>query len=128
MLAVGLISGASHAFEEVHELRGHGETSLVWGDENMDKRISNTVKVFRFFGLAGKMSQVQFGVWISSIIILTYLQISHNYYGMPLPNVKACFKTRNPVPANAVVEVNEEVQVQFDNKVDVVCVKCGEEP
>jgi hypothetical protein len=120
MLAVGLISGASHAFEEVHELRGQGETNLVWGDEDMDKNISNTVKVFRFFGLSGKMSQVQFGVWISSIIILTYFQISHNYYGKPLPSVNACFKTRNPEPV--AVGVNENTEEIELGKVDVLCV------
>ena len=123
MLAVGLISGASHAFEEVHELRGQGETSLVWGDEDMDKNVANTVKVFRFFGLAGKMSQVQFGVWISSIIILTYFQISHNYFGKPLPSLKACYKTREPGPVNA-VEVNEGVELDKVDVYAVVCVKC----
>jgi hypothetical protein len=123
MLAVGLISGASHAFEEVHELRGQGETSLVWGDEDMDKNVANTVKVFRFFGLSGKMSQVQFGVWISSIILLTYFQISHNYYGKPLPSIKACFKTRNLEQLNA-VEVNEKNEEDEFGKVDVMCVKC----
>ena len=123
MLAVGLISGASHAFEEVHELRGQGETSLVWGDEDMDKNVANTVKVFRFFGLSGKMSQVQFGVWISSIILLTYFQISHNYYGKPLPSIKACVKTRNLEQLNA-VEVNEKNEEDEFGKVDVMCVKC----
>lgn len=32
------------------------------------------------------MHTVEFVFWIGSILTLTYLQISHNYYGNPLPD------------------------------------------
>ena len=32
------------------------------------------------------MHTVEFVFWIASILSLTYLQISHNYYGNPLPD------------------------------------------
>ena len=119
MLAVGLIAGASHCFEEVHELREMGETELVWGDKKMDKRVANTVKVFRFFGLAGKMSEVQFGTWITAIILLTYLQISHNYFGIPLPSLRnpcPCFCAQIPTP---VAEEVDELEKEATEKEEV---------
>ena len=32
------------------------------------------------------MHTVEFVFWIGSILVLTYLQFSHNYYGNPLPD------------------------------------------
>jgi len=75
MLAVGLFTGAAHAFEEVHEMKYESESPLIWGAEEMDPVTYNVVKVFGFFGLRGKFSAVEFAVWMGSIIVLTSLQV-----------------------------------------------------
>jgi len=81
MLAVGLFTGAAHAFEEVNEMKYGKETGYVWGGEDVDPEVNDVVKVFRFFGLRGKFSEVEFGVWMGSILGLTFLQVWHNVYG-----------------------------------------------
>jgi len=109
MLAVGLFTGSVHAFEEVSELRGTGHTDLIWGDEDMDKNVNNTIKVFGFFGLRGKFSAATFGAWISSIVLLTYIQIRHNYYGLPiLPFVDRFTRSAN--------KNNEDSKMNDDQK------------
>lgn len=91
MLAVGLITGAVHAFEEIAEMKGEETTPLVWGSEDMDPDTNNIIKVFGFFGLYGRMSAAMFATWLGTIIILTFFQLYHNYYGHPLPSLRRCF-------------------------------------
>jgi len=81
MLAVGLFTGAAHAFEEVNEQKYGSESPYIWGNEDIDTNTNNIVKVFKFFGLRGKFSAVEFSVWMGSIIVLTSLQVWHNVYG-----------------------------------------------
>lgn len=87
MLAVGLFTGAAHAFEEVHEMRGAGEeTPDVWRAD--DDRLKQAISVFAFFGLKGSFTALQFVAWIGSAAFLTFLQMWHNYYGKPIPSIK----------------------------------------
>jgi len=102
MLAVGLFTGAAHAFEEVHEMKYETESPLVWGEEDMDPETNNVVKVFRFFGLRGKFSAVELAVWLGSIIALTSLQVWHNVYGRSFN----CFAF--PRSSDCEIEMQEE--------------------
>lgn len=86
MLAVGLFTGACHAFEEVHEMTGGGETPYVWQAKDEDTK--NTIDVFAFFGLKGNFTALQIVAWVICLITLTALQMHHNYYGHALPNWK----------------------------------------
>lgn len=86
MLAIGLITGAEHSFEEISEMRGTGETPTVWLATS-DTALK-VVGVFGFFGLTGHFTAAQFCTWIGSMMILTYFQISHNVYGHALPFTK----------------------------------------
>lgn len=108
MLAVGLYTGSAHAFEEVSEMRGATETPFVWGNDELSANTQAVVKVFGFFGLRAKFTAVEFSVWMSSILVLTGLQVWHNVYGKEIPSIKSCF-TRTAINSNEIdmIEDNE---------------------
>lgn len=87
MLVVGLFTGSMHAFEEVHEMTYGIETPFVWGSDETTTTTNSVVKVFGFFGIRGKFTVLEFVSWLSSILVLTFFQIYHNYYGNPLPKL-----------------------------------------
>ena len=94
MLAVGLFTGSMHSFEEVRAMREGIETPFVWGNDQTSETTNSVVKVFGFFGIRGKFSTLEFVAWMVSIIVLTTFQISHNYFGIPLPSIKALCKSK----------------------------------
>ena len=94
MLAVGLFTGSMHSFEEVREMREGIETPFVWGSDETSDTTNSVVKVFGFFGIRGKFSALEFAAWMLSILVLTSFQISHNYYGIPLPSPKALCRSK----------------------------------
>jgi len=98
MLAVGLFTGACHAFEEVEEMRGGEETPYVW--ESKDEETKNTVNVFAFFGLKGNFTALMIVAWVITLIGLTWLQMHHNYYGHALPNLKKIIGCAKDIKTN----------------------------
>ncbi len=86
MLAVGLFTGACHAFEEVHEMEYESETPKVWESKNANTK--NTIDVFSFFGLNGNFTALQLVAWVVSLLALTAMQLYHNYYGYALPSFR----------------------------------------
>jgi len=135
MLAVGLLTGAAHAFEEVHEMKYEAESPFVWGTEDIDPDTNNIVKVFGFFGLRGKFTAVEFAIWMGSIITLTILQVSavsfvasyvydeldtssllqvwHNVYGRSLNCFAGAF---SPTSASGGGDIELEIQEEQDDQ------------
>jgi len=79
-LSVGLITGAARSFEEVYESEHEEETSgLIYDYGDTEK--GDALSSLEFMGISGHMTVLTLIVWVGSILLMTFLQIWHHYFG-----------------------------------------------
>lgn len=83
LLAIGLITGCVEAFEKVSDSNGTGKAPAVFSFAE-DSKADGVINVLRFIGLEHKSTVAALVTWVIAAIVLTYLQIRHNNYGLPI--------------------------------------------
>lgn len=83
LLAMGLITGATRAFEEVYaESHDDATTPLIYDLEHTVT--GDALTSLKFLGVSDFLTVLQLLVWCLAAVILTALQIRHHYYGQEL--------------------------------------------
>lgn len=92
LLGIGLITGSVEAYEEVSDLNGTVEALAMFSCAKNSK----TGGVINIFGFKNKFSIAALITWVIAVIVSTYLQIRHNYYGLTdLRGYRCCSRKQN---------------------------------
>lgn len=79
LLAMGLLTGAVHSFEEFHEARGGEMSYVIWYLKDVNSKA--VAKSFGWMGMQYEMTIACLLTWIFSGLYISLLQYLHNYKG-----------------------------------------------
>lgn len=87
VLAVGLWTGAARSFEEVYAINASGDddegtTAMIYNYEGTS--YGDSLTVLEFMGFSYALTALTLSIWLIGWVVLTFMQIWHNYLGKPL--------------------------------------------